>query len=308
MPDAPKALSWDDFRLVRSVAETGSLPAGAAALGLNHSTVFRRLRQIEAMLGLALFERHRSGFVATPAGEEILATATRMDLDVTDVLRRLSGQALGPAGELRITTSDSLLVQLLLPLFARFREACPRITLDLVVGNAESNLSRRDADIAIRATDSAPETLVGRRLGRIAWALYGRAAYVGVPVQDLVAQANWVGLGESMGTLKATQFLQKQITPTRVAARVNSVLALAEAVEAGLGIGHLPCFVGDVRPGLQRLHAPEPAFGSTLWVLTHPDLRQSPRVRAMLDFLAPAITPLRDLLEGRQAGAGGLSL
>ena len=300
MPEALKALSWDDFRLVRAIAETGGLPAGAAALGLNHSTVFRRLRQIEAMLGLALFERHRSGFVATPAGEEILATAARMDLDVTDVLRRLSGQAPGPTGELRITTSDSLLVQLLLPLFARFRESCPRITLDLIIGNAESNLSRRDADIAIRAADSAPETLVGRRLSRIAWALYGRAEYAGVPRQDLVAQANWVGLGDSMGSLSATRFLQKQIAPQRIAARVNSVLALADAVEAGLGIGHLPCFVGDVRPGLRRLEAPEPAFGSTLWILTHPDLRQSPRVRAMLDFLGPAIMPLRDLLEGSE--------
>lgn len=299
MPQPTKALAWDDFRLVRAVAETGSLPAGAAALGLNHSTVFRRLRQIEAMLGLVLFERHRSGFAPTSAGEEIIATAARMDIDVTDVLRRLSGQAPSPTGELRISTSDSLLVQLLLPLFARFRESCPLITLDLVIGNAESNLSRRDADIAIRAADSAPETLVGRRLSRIAWALYGRADHVGVPVKDLLAQANWVGLADGMGTLKATQFLQNQIPAQRVAARANSVLAVAEAVEAGLGIGHLPCFVGDARRGLQRLAAPEPAFGSILWILTHPDLRGSPRVRAMLDFLGPAIVPLRDLLEGR---------
>ena len=184
-------------------------------------------------------------------------------------------------------------------LLAEFRESFPRITLDLVIGNAESNLSRRDADIAIRAADTAPETLVGRRLGRIAWALYGRGDYAGVPVADLLAQANWVGLGDSMGALKPAQFLQKHVAPQRMAARMNSVLALAEAVEAGLGIGHLPCFVGDVRPGLQRLDAPEPAFGSTLWILTHPDLRQSPRVRAMLDFLSPAIMPLRDLLEGR---------
>ena len=302
MPETAKALSWDDFRLIRAVAETGSLPAAAATLGLNHSTVFRRLRQVEAMLGLTLFERHRSGFATTLAGEEIVATATRMDHDVAEVLRRLAGHVPSPAGELRISTSDSLLVQLLLPLFARFRATCPRITLDIVIGNAESNLSRRDADIAIRAADTAPETLVGRRLARIAWALYGRAEDVTAPGQDPVAQANWVGLGDSMGSLKATQFLQKRVAPERVAARVNSVLALAEAVEAGLGIGHLPCFVADVRPGLRRLAPPEAAFGSTLWVLTHPDLRQAPRVRAMLDFLGPAVTPLRDLLEGRQAG------
>lgn len=301
MPDAPKALSWDDFRLIRAIADTGSLPTAAVALGVNHSTVFRRLRQIEAMLGLALFERHRSGFVPTPAGEEIVATAGRMDHDVTEVLRRLAGQAPSPAGELRISTSDSLLVQLLLPLFARFRATCPLITLDIVIGNAESNLSRRDADIAIRAADAAPDTLVGRRLARLAWALYGRAEDAAAPGQDAVAQANWVSLGESMGSLKATQFLHKHIAPDRIAARVNSVLALAEAVEAGLGVGHLPCFVGDVRPGLRRLAPPEPAFGSTLWVLTHPDLRKSPRVRALLDYLAPAIVPLRDLLEGRRA-------
>lgn len=299
MPDAPKPLSWDDFRLVRAISEEASLPGAAAALGLNHSTVFRRLRQVEAMLGVALFERHRSGFVATPAGEEVVATAGRMDHDVTEALRRLAGQAPSPAGELRVSTSDSLLVQLLLPLLAQFRAAYPRITLDLVIGNAPSNLSRRDADVAIRATDAAPDTLVGRRLARIAWALYGRAEDVAAPGQDPVAQANWVGLGESMGSLKATQFLQKSVAPERIAARVNSVLALAEAVEAGLGIAHMPCFIGDVRPGLRRFAPPEASFASTLWMLTHPDLRRAPRVRALMDFLAPAIAPLRDLLEGR---------
>lgn len=298
MADAPKALCWDDFRLVMAVAETGGLPAAAQRLGLNHSTVFRRLRQIEAMLGVALFERHRSGFTPTPAGEDVVATAGRMDRDVTGVLRRLAGQAPSPAGELRLSTSDTLLSGLLMPVLVRFRAAYPRITLELVISNAALNLSRRDADVVLRAADAAPETLVGRRLARIAWALYGRAEDVMAPGQDPVAQANWVGLDDSMSALKPAQFLRHSVAPERIAFRANSVRAAAEAVEAGLGVGHLPCFEGDTRPALRRLAPPEPGFASTLWILTHPDLRHAPRVRALMDFAGSALAQLRGLIEG----------
>ena len=117
---------------------------------------------------MALFERHRTGYALTAAGEEMVALAERMDEDVTAFARKLAGRQLSPAGELRVTTSDTLLVHLLTPLFARFRGQCPDVRLDIVLGNQALNLSKRDADVAIRATDSPPETLVGRRVGGIA--------------------------------------------------------------------------------------------------------------------------------------------
>src|SRR3546814_9809793 len=121
MTDALTTISGDDFRLIKAIADARGLPGAAAQTGLNHSTVFRRLGQIETALGSALFERHRSGYAITPAGEEIVALAGRLDADITAVTRKLAGRELQPAGELRVTTNDSLLVHLLTPHFAGFR-------------------------------------------------------------------------------------------------------------------------------------------------------------------------------------------
>ena len=335
------ALAWDDLRVVAAVAEAGSLPAAAGRLGLDHSTVFRRLGRIEAVLGLALFERRREGYAATPAGEEVVALARRLDEDVTAVTRRLAGRAPTPSGEVRVTTADSLLVHLMTPLFARFRAHCPEVRLDVVVANQSLNLSKRDADVAIRAGDDPPPTLIGRRVARIAWALYGRrdglamslvpgkeaepggdheddgvAAFRGMAGSGTVgddgasnagaamdAGRPWVALGDDLSTMKVARFPAEMVPPRRVVYRTNSVLALAEAVEAGIGIGHLPCFVGDVRPDLVRLAPPEPRFSADLWLLTHPDLRKAARVRALLDFLAEEIARHRPLIEGDVAGS-----
>ncbi len=304
-------LSWDDLRVVAAVAEAGSLPAAALRLGLDHSTVFRRLGRIEAALGLALFERRREGYAATPAGEEVVALARRLDEDVTAVTRRLAGRAPTPAGEVRVTTADSLLVHLMTPLFARFRDHCPDVRLDVVVANQSLNLSKRDADVAIRAGDDPPPTLIGRRVARIAWALYGRRDHVLTASQATASDGvpgtsqPWVALGDDLSAMKVARYPAEADPPHRVVYRANSVLAVAEAVEAGIGIGHLPCFVGDVRPDLVRLASPEPRFAADLWLLTHPDLRKAARVRALLDFLADEIARHRPLIEGDAAGSAG---
>lgn len=310
MKDAAKTLAWDDIRLIKAVAEARNLPAAAADLGVNHSTVFRRLRQIEALLGCPLFERHRSGYVPTQAGEEVAALAARVDEDITAVTRRLAGQVPAPAGEVRIATSDSLLADLMMPMLLRFRLAHPAIRLDLVTGNAALNLSRRDADVAIRATDAPPETLVGRRMARIAWALYGAAdAFPGEapPLPDLLAEGPWLSLSDSLGQLKAARFLRGRVPAERIACKFDSVHALGQATEAGLGIAHLPCYLGDIRPGLRRLSPPEPDFAADLWLLTHPDLRHTPRIRTLMDGLAAEIARLQPLIEGQQprAAPGG---
>jgi DNA-binding transcriptional LysR family regulator len=303
MADASRNLAWDDFRLVKAIADTRGLTGAAERLGVNHSTMFRRLGQIEDALGVALFERHRTGYALTTAGEEMVALAERMDDDVTAFARKLAGRELSPAGELRVTTSDSLLVHLLTPLFARFCGQCPDVRLDIILANQALNLSKRDADVAIRAGDSPPETLVGRRVARIAWALYGRAAdFPRAGAVDLgsLDQRPWVSLGDDLAALKVVRFVREHVPPERVVYKVNTVLGLAEAVEAGVGVGHLPCFVADVRPSLVRLSPPEPRFAADLWLLTHPDLRHSARVRVFLDFLAAEIAGWRKLIEGEE--------
>lgn len=298
MTDALTTISWDDFRLIKAIADARGLPGAAAQTGLNHSTVFRRLGQIEAALGSALFERHRSGYAITPAGEEIVALASRLDADITAVTRKLAGQELQPAGELRVTTSDSLLVHLLTPHFAGFRRQCRDVRLDIVLSNQPLNLSKRDADVAIRATDSPPENLVGRRIARIAWGLYATPDAAGTITPDTIHDRPWISLGDSLSALKTVRHVQQRVAPENIVYRVNTVLGLAEAIEAGIGIGYLPCFIGDARPALLRLGPPQPEFGTDLWFLTHPDLRQSPRVRVLLDYLVTAIAGQRALLEG----------
>jgi DNA-binding transcriptional LysR family regulator len=297
-----KNLAWDDFRLIKAIADVRSLPAAAALLGINHSTVFRRLGQIEEALGAKLFERHRSGYTLTTVGEEMVALAQRLDDDITSFTRKMAGREMAPAGELRVTTNDSLLVHLLTPLFVKFRKGNPDMRLDVVLANQELNLSKRDADVAIRATDNPPENLVGRRAASIAWALYGRADEFPDPESvdpESLYERDWVSLGENLATLKAVKFVHEHVPPERIGYRVNTVLGLAESVEQGLGIGHLPCFIGDARPGLVRLGERVPEFSAGLWFLTHPDLRQSPRVRVFLDFLADEIASRRKLIEGQ---------
>jgi DNA-binding transcriptional LysR family regulator len=293
LKDSARTLAWDDFRLIDAIAATRNLPAAAAWLGIDHSTVFRRLKQVEALLGTPLFERHRAGYTLTSAGEEIAALAARVDEDITTVTRRLAGQVPAPSGEVRLATSDSILSDLLMPMLARLRQANPAIRLDVVTGNAALNLSRRDADVAVRATDAPPDTLVGRRAARIAWALYGAAG------QERGHAPDWVCLGDNLSGLRVVREAQAMVPVERLVGRFDTVLGLAHAVAAGLGIGHLPCFLGDAWAGLERLATPEEAYATDLWLLTHPDLRNTPRIRAVLDSLAESIAEKRPLIEGR---------
>jgi DNA-binding transcriptional LysR family regulator len=296
------SLSWDDFRLIKAIADSSGLTGAAATLKVNHSTVFRRLGQIEDAVGLPLFERRKTGYVATPAGEEMAALASRMDDDVSAFARRIAGREIEPSGEVRITTTDTLFLHLLIPIIEAFRKAHPGIRIDIVIGNQALNLSRRDADIAIRASDSPPETLVGRRLATLAWAVYGRAddALVTPEAFDSASlfDRDWICLGDQLGHVKAARYVRDRVAPERIVLKTSAVLGIAESIEAGIGIGPLPCFIGDQKPALKRLMAPNPDFGTALWLLTHPDIRQSPRIRTALDMLAAELGRHRKLIEG----------
>jgi DNA-binding transcriptional LysR family regulator len=295
-------LAWDDFRLIKAIADHDGLTGAAAALNVNHSTVFRRLGQIEEQLGLPLFERRKTGYVATVAGAEMAALAGRMEEDVTAFGRRLAGRDVAPSGEVRVTTTDTLYLNMLLPIFAAFRLSNPAIRLDVVIGNQTLNLSRRDADVAIRASDTPGETLVGRRLATLTWAIYGRAQDRLTPDEsadsDLLFQRDWVTLGDQLGYVKAARYVRDRVAPEKIALKSSAVLGLTEAVEQGLGIGPLPCFIADQRPGLIRLMPPDPDFSTGLWILTHPDIRNAPRVRAFMEFVGGELAKKRPLIEG----------
>ena len=295
-------LAWDDFRLIKAIADAGGRRGAAAALSVSQSTVFRRLGLFEEQLGHALFERRKTGYIPTSAGEEMATLAARIDDDVTAFGRRLAGRDLAPSGELRVTTTDTLYLHVLLPIFAAFRAAHPLIRLDVVLASQTLNLSRRDADIAIRASDSPGETLVGRRLANLSWAVYARddAPLTEEETADpkLLFRRDWVALGDPLGYVKAARYVRDHVPAERIALRSSAVLGLTEAVEQGIGIGPLPCFIADQRKGLVRLLPPNPDFATGLWILTHPDIRHAPRVRAFMDFCGNELAKRKGLIEG----------
>jgi DNA-binding transcriptional LysR family regulator len=292
------SLSWDEFRLVKAIADARSLVGAADALGLNHSTIFRRLAAIEKTLGARLFERSRAGYQPTAAGEEMVALAAVMADSVVDFERRAAGRDVKPSGELRVTTADWIAIHLLAPVFARFRKLDPGVHLDVILASQQLNLARRDADVAIRATNDPPQTLVGRRIGAICWAVYA-APKLGLEFgSKLLTEAPWIGFGEGLGAPSGRRWIDRNIGRRRQGIRVNSLVSIAEMIAAGAGAGVLPCFVGDIRADLTRVGEPIRELDVDLWVLTHPDMRHAARVRAFTNHVGGQLVKLRKRLEG----------
>src|SRR5262249_48415675 len=190
-------LSWDDFRYVKAIADTRSLAGAAELLGVNHSTVFRRLGQIEQQLGSRLFPPR------PPAcGGQMAELAERMGDDIVSFERTVTGQDLRPSGELRVATGDVLLLHFLGDVLIGFRRAYPEIVLDIVVSNQRLNLSRRDADVAVRAIYQNSDPLLGRKVARIAWAVFGARALARAPFDPQAdgRRHDWLALAPHIPT------------------------------------------------------------------------------------------------------------
>jgi DNA-binding transcriptional LysR family regulator len=301
-------LDWNDLRWFLAIARQGSLAGAARALGVNHSTVFRRLNALEAGLGVRLFERSPSGYVPTAEGEAMLAGAERVKEEMLGIERRLLGGDVRLSGTLRVTTTDTLAQGLLMPHLGAFRAAYPEIALELITSNVFFSLSKREADVALRPGRQPEEAMVGRKLADLAVAVYGAHDYLarhGRPagLSDLAGHALVSG-ESSLAHLGAVRWLARHAPEGAVVMRCNSWMSQLAAVRGGLGLAALPCFLADPLPGLVRVLPPEPAMASELWLLTHPDLRRTARVRAFMDALARSLRRERPLLEGR----GGQSL
>jgi DNA-binding transcriptional LysR family regulator len=294
------ALGLDDLRLIRAIGAAGSLTGAARRLRVDHSTAFRRLGIIEKRVGARLFERARNGYTPTAAGELAIAATTNILSDLDDLERRLAGEDLRPSGIVRVTTTDTLL-ELIGPILAALRSERPEIMVELVVDNAFFNLTRRDADVAIRPMTSAPDHLVGRRIASVATALYAAPEYLARQrdATGLSAHA-WIGFEESLSHLRSAKWVDANIDRSRVVYRANSVLALQVAARSGMGVAALPCYLADPDSGLRRLRPPLADMEVSLWLLTHPDLRRVARVRTVLDFVARSLARHRALIEGRK--------
>lgn len=280
-------LSWDDFRYVKAIADTRSLALAADLLGVNHSTVFRRLGQIEQQLGSRLFERNRGGYGLTSCGEQMVELAARMSEEIVNFERRATGRDLRPSGELRVTTSDLVLRHVLLEPLVQFRHAYPDIVLELLISTQVLNLAKREADIAIRTVyQTPPDDLIGSKIADLGWAVFGTSEQGEQPF-DLARAGragDWVALLDQASVTRMARWYRHNVDESRIIYRANTMVGLAEAASAGMGLALLPSYIAHAFPQLIQLSPMLPELQGELWVFTHPDLYSSARVRAFFDF------------------------
>jgi DNA-binding transcriptional LysR family regulator len=295
-------LSWDEFRLVKSVAEARSLVGAAEILGVNHSTVFRRLAALESAIGARLFERSRVGYEPTVAGEEMIALAATMAESVLEFERRVAGRDVKPTGELSVTTPEAIGQHFMPPIIAQFQAQNPGIVVELILSNQLLNLSRRDADIAIRLTNDPPESLVGRRICTVRWGVYCRRDLIGELGSEATDSIAFIGFSDSLGAAPGRRWIEDNVRAGRLVAKANSAHCMLRLALQGLGATLLPCFLGDCCSDLARVGYLVPELDLGLWMLTHSDLRRSARVRAFMDFVGAELTKHRRAIEGEETG------
>ena len=289
--NTPPALDWADLQYFAAVVRSGSIAGAARALRVNHSTVLRRIASLEAALGVRLFDRLPGGYALTTEGNELNEQLAGLDEQVDAAQRRLTGRDAAITGTIRLTTTDTLLHGLLIPVLARFQAAHPGVQVQVAINNSFSSLTQREADVALRGSNRPPPNLVGRRVGDIQTALYASRAYLkSLGRQAGIASYRWVATDESLAHLEQAKWLRKHVDESRVAMRVDSLVGMVDAVVHGLGAGLLLCPLADARSELVRLAPPDPALDTQVWILTHPDLRQVARIRAFTQFVFDALS------------------
>ncbi|HRF63325.1 MAG TPA: LysR family transcriptional regulator [Candidatus Competibacter sp.] len=300
-------MEWDDYRHFLAIEQAGSVLGAAKQLGVNHTTVLRRIASLERRLGVRLFERLRTGYTPTPAGEELRNVILGVRQVLLDVEHRLSGKDLQLSGVVRIATTDTLSHGLLLPHLRAFRQLHPHIQLQIIGSNQIVSLTRREADIAIRATNQPPDNMLGRKIGLARSAIYGALSYLDERGHDLASDRHdWIGLDETLAHLPEYRWLERRIPPERIVLRLNNLLHKIAVVKAGHGIAPLLCFLAEREPDLIRLTEPEPLFDTDIWLLSHPDLRRVARVRAFMEFITQCAKTDR-LLQGELVKHQGLA-
>ena len=283
-------MNWDDLRFFLAVAETGTLAGAARRLGVNHSTVFRRINRFEAEVGAALFERLLDGYQLTLAGEDLLAHAKTIGAEVDQLRLKLEGRDFQPRGTVRITAPEHIANAYLPAYLAAFRERYPGIAFELDVGAASRDLTRREADLAIRATNDPPPHLIGLRTVLLRWSCYASPTYLesfGTPDgAERLAGHVVIGADGSLRGLPPFRHLDAG-EHRKTSLRCSTLNSMAAMAQAGFGIALLP---DDQRqPGLTRLFPCAPEYTSDLWLLTHPELRRNERIRLLISHLQSSL-------------------
>jgi DNA-binding transcriptional LysR family regulator len=279
-----------DLELVLALVRGRTLAGAAERLKVDTSTVFRSVKRLEKQLGEVLFDRGRQGYQPTDLALELALHAERIESHLQEAREAAAKCDAEPSGLLRVTTTDSVLHAVLMPIMAGFARAYPRIELELVVSNALANLSQRDADVAIRATRKPPEHLVGTRLGTLRLAVFASRDYLARhPGKRALEELDWIALDDTLPDHPSQKWRRQHLPKLRPQYRVNSVLSVASAVLHGMGVGVAPLLLLQDNPQVQIVAGPFEELDVDLWALAHPDIRQLQRVKALFDFLRGAI-------------------
>ncbi|MBO9136631.1 LysR family transcriptional regulator (plasmid) [Rhizobium sp. B230/85] len=286
-----QALDWNDFRYVLALMREGSQAAAARQLGVDPTTVSRRLRAIETVLGVPLFERGADGSMRlTQAGEMAARRAENVEAELGGLTEALQGADALASGTVRVTAVPLLINRVLVPAAADLMAQHPQLRVELIAKSRDLNLTRREADIALRLarpTDDTGSRVLSKRIGTLTY-----AAYVANDVDAGTEKLPWLTYEEGMAHLPQARWIAKAVEEDGIRSplAVNDAEAMLQGVEAGLGRGLLPCMVADQISGLRRIHHDGPAFPEReIWLLTHPDLRHLARIAAVLAWVEASI-------------------
>lgn len=271
-------------------------------LGISHSTASRQLRAFEKSLGTQIFERTTKGFILTQAGEDLVATSLHVEDLIKDVERKLQGYDEKLEGSISVTMPEAL-YPVIIEDIKEFCAIYPEIDISLSTSTAFVNLLRREADVAIRFTNTPDLELVGRSVGKVRVAIYGSKDYLKSLSSDPTSsnatsldQHLWIDW-EDQNTV-FSQWLQANVPEANIACKVTSSWMFKDAIEQGFGLAVVPCLTGDREPNWQRLQIIED-IQPDLWVLSHKDLRTTARVKKFRNFIYNALQAKQDLIEGK---------
>lgn len=284
-------VDWDDLRYVLAVTRHRTLSRAASELGATHTTVGRRLRTIESALGVRLFDQTTEGFVLTSAGQEVFEVAERMESELMSLEARVLGQDARLHGKIRVTTMD-ILFRRYQASISSFLDRFPGVDLTLTTSDSEASLTRREADVALRMTNTPPDYLVGRKIGRVDFAVYASRSLVERMGPDAPYEAfPWLHWDERLHMSWFDAWLSKNAPGAKIVMRVDvSSVLLRQVIASGIGVHFLACFEGDADPELQRIGPVESAYSRDVWLLTLPELRSTSRIRAFLDHMGESPT------------------
>ena len=285
-PDASAlaSLAWDDIRFFVAVAREGSLSGAARQLRVEHSTVARRVGALESHIGVRLFDRLPRSWALTDEGEALLAPAERLEQEVLAFARAAAANT-ADQGTVRVSAPPAFASHFIAPLWAAQADRWPGIALDIVGELRSANLQRRDADIAIRFMRPTEPGLAARKLGELAFRLYA------APVWLTRAEADWrfLGYSDSPGNVPHQQLLAELAGARPFVLRSNDLTALHNACRGGLGLAMLPDFMARGDAALVEVPGEGRPVMREVWSVVHPDVRRSPRVRAVADALAEMV-------------------